>query len=796
MSTTSSNPEMLIWQPAAAERFEEAYAVGNGRLGAMVYGGVGAERLSLNESSLWSGRPKSYAIPGAREALTEIRQALFRDDFTAAAKRSAKLMGPYTQSYLPAGNLRLYFSHESAATAYRRELDLAGGVCRVTYQCGDVAYTRTVFSSYPDQLMVIRLEASSPGAITFSAHFDSLLRGFQRCEADGTLAFHGEAPIHMDPSYHPRAKIVYEDERGTGLGYQLRLQVRTTGGVCRATDAGITVRQANAVELRLSMVTSFTGFDRDPAAANAGERAGAYLQAAQARSYAELLARHQQDHQALFGRCSLTLGSAPDQSADTVARLKKQPDELSPTLAALYFNYGRYLLIACSRRGSQAANLQGLWNELLYAPWSSNYTTNINTEMNYWPAETTHLSECHDPLFDLIRVQAVTGAQAAANYGCRGWCTHHNADIWGLACAVGDQGHGWPGYANWPMAGAWLCRHLWDHYRFQPDQAFLRQTALPLMKGAARFGLDWLVEREIDGHTWLVTAPATTPENCALLPDGATPVSVSIATTMDMAILRELFTYTLQALAAAGDSDAIGAEITAALPRLFPYQVGSEGQLLEWFRDWPEREIHHRHVSHLYPLYPSDLIQPERDPHWSQAIRRSMERRGDEATGWSLGWKVCLWARLLDGDHAWTMIRMAMRLVQGTGTDYSGGGGVYANLFDAHPPFQIDGNFGVTAGIAEMLLQSHRTETVDGVERPVLDILPALPAAWPEGRITGLRARGGFTVDLAWHAGRLNLLRLTADRDSACVVRTHDHRQVASLRAGETRKLQITGTAS
>ena len=775
----------MIWNPAAAERFEEAYPIGNGRLGAMVYGGVGAERLSLNESSLWSGRPKSYALPEARAALAGVRQALFRDDFPAADKLCGKLMGPYTQSYLPAGNLRLYFSHDIAATEYRRELDLADGVCRVSYQCGEVAYTRTVFSSYSDQLVVMRLEASSPGAITFSTHFDSLLRGFQRREADDTLAFHGEAPVHVDPSYHARAKIVYEDERGPGMGYQLRLQVRVTGGSCRTTDAGITVRQADAVELRLSMATSFAGFDRDPVATDAGVRAGEYLCAAQNRSYEELLARHQQDYQALFGRCSLTLGSAPDQTADTVARLSKSPEELSPALAALYFNFGRYLLIACSRRGSQAANLQGLWNELLYAPWSSNYTTNINTEMNYWPAETTHLTECHDPLFDMIRVQSVTGAQAAANYGCRGWCTHHNADIWGLACAVGEGAH-WPGCTIWPMGGAWLCRHLWDHYRFQPDPAFLRETALPLMKGAARFGLDWLVEHDVDGHTWLVTAPATSPENCALLPDGVTPVAVSIATTMDMAILRELFTYTLQALAAAGDTDAIGAEIATALPRLFPYQLGADGQFLEWFRDWPEREIHHRHVSHLYPLYPSDLIQPERDPRWTRAIRRSMERRGDEATGWSLGWKVCLWARLLDGDHAWTMIRMALRLVQGTGPDYSGGGGVYANLLDAHPPFQIDGNFGVTAGIAEMLLQSHRTEWVDGVERPVLDVLPAMPVAWSEGKVKGLRARGGFTVDLTWCAGGLNSIHLTADRDSACVVRMHDLRQVVSLRAGET----------
>jgi len=790
--TTEHRDETLVWHKSAAERFEEAFPIGNGRLGAMIYGGVGIERFSLNESSLWSGRPKSNALPGASEALAEVRKALFADQFTKAAELCGKLMGPFTQTYLPAGNLRIYFSHSGTPEQYRRELDLDGALCRVSYRCDGVAYTREVFASYPDQLIVMRLQASEPGRISFSAHFDSQLRGFQRREDDRTLAFRGEAPAHMDPSYHPRLGIVYEDEHGTGMRFQLRFEVRAIGGRCHCTDSGCTVQRADAVELRLSMATSFAGHDRDPATAGADveARAADPLRAANAKSYEQLLARHQKDYQGLFRRCRLWLGNAADHTADTVARLQKKPEELTPALAALYFNFGRYLLIACSRAGGRAANLQGVWNEHLFAPWSSNYTTNINTEMNYWPAESTNLAECHAPLFDLIRVQSQTGREAAANYGCRGWCTHHNADLWGLACAVGDFGRqGSPIYANWPMAGAWLCRHLWDHYRFGPDRQFLMETALPLMKGAARFCLDWLVEHEIDGKKWLVTAPATTPENCASLPDGVTPVPVSIATTMDMAITRELFTYTLAAMKEASDPDAIGGEIAAALPRLFPYQVGSEGQLLEWFRDWPEREIHHRHVSHLYPLYPSDLLQFRRDAELVNAIRRSMERRGDEATGWSLGWKTCLWARLQDGDHAWVMVRMALRLVGGTGTNYSGGGGVYANLLDAHPPFQIDGNFGVTAGIAEMLLQSHRMERVGGKECAVLDILPALPAAWGEGEVKGLRARGGFTVDLAWRGGCAVSLQVQAAQDGECAVFLNGKMQHLALRAGERRQV-------
>ena len=797
-SLASDAGEYRIWHDGPAKRFEEAFPIGNGRLGAMIYGGIGVERLSLNEDTLWSGRPRSYALPEAKTALAAVRQALFADDFESATRLCRKLMGPYTQCYLPAGNLRIYFSHDGIPEQYRRELDLQDALCRVSYRCGAVMHTREVFVSFPDQVMVMRLQASQPGSICFSAHFDSLLRGFQRHANESTLIFSGEAPVHVDPHYYPRSRIVYEDEAGTGMRYQMRLEVQTGGGWCRCTDAGCTVHQADTVELRLSIATSFAGFDRDPLSSGVDPEACAVdaLSAAADKTFEELRARHVQNYRALYDRCGLWLGNAPDHAEDTVTRLRTS-DDLPPALAALYFNYGRYLLMACSREDSRAANAQGIWNEHFRAPWSSNYTTNINLEMNYSAAETTGLGECHQPLFDLIRVLSVTGREAAANYGCRGWCTHHNTDLWGLACAVGDfgrfridQGGGNPRWACWPMGGAWLCRHLWEHYRFSLDGDFLRKTALPLMKGAARFCLDWLVEYEIDGQTWLVTAPATSPENSPTLPNG-TPATVSIATTMDMAITRELFSCTLDAMAAAGEhEDALGHEIAAALPRLFPYRVGAAGQLQEWFRDWAEADPHHRHLSHLYALYPSDMLQPGRDLELINAIRNSLERRGDDATGWSLAWKVCLWARLLDGDRAWRLIRMALRLVEDS--DMSAmGGGVYANLLDAHPPFQIDGNFGITAGIAEMLLQSHRKEQNDDDGLVVLDILPALPAAWPEGKVTGLRARGGFEVDMAWQARRLTSLVVHAVKDGECIVHANGRTRHLDLRAGDARKVAM-----
>ncbi|HEU5124868.1 MAG TPA: glycoside hydrolase family 95 protein [Verrucomicrobiae bacterium] len=740
--------KLSLWyrQPAAA--WTEALAIGNGRLGAMVFGGVDHERLQLNEDTLWAGGPYNPVNTNALAALPEVRQLIFDGKYDQAAKlTSEKVMAtPLRQMpYETVGDLWLDFPGAGEAENYRRDLNLDTAVTSVRYRRDGVTFTREVFSSPVDQVIVMRLTADQPKKISFIAHMKTPQQATVATEGNDTLVMNG-----VNGSAEGIAGA---------LKFQARVRVVTDGGKIFPDDSTLVVSNANSALIFIAAATSYKNFQDvsgDPEAITKKQIAAAGKQA-----FVKLLAAHKAEHQRLFRRVSLNVGETAAMKLPTDERIKNFTEGNDPQLAALYFQFGRYLLISSSRPGTQPANLQGIWNESMKPPWGSKYTININTEMNYWPVDTANLGECIEPLTAMILDLTKSGATTAKTmYGARGWVAHHNTDLWRATAPIDG-----PQYGMWPTGGAWLCQNLWEHYLFNPDEKYLKRI-YPALKGAAEFFIDTLVEEPT--HHWLVTNPSLSPENNH--PEAKT--SLCAGPTMDMQILRDLFSHCAEASETLGVDEGFRKQVEATRARLAPMQIGSQGQLQEWLKDWdakPGTDPHHRHISHLYGLFPSAQIDVRKTPELAAAAAVSLNTRGDISTGWAIAWRINCWARLHDGDRTFKIIKALLEPSR-----------TYPNLFDAHPPFQIDGNFGGTSGMIEMLLQSQNGE---------IQLLPALPHAWPTGTVTGLRARGGFEISLDWKDGKLQTAEIRSASGTKCRVRYGEKTASVSLKPGQSIRL-------
>ena len=736
-TTAQTTSELKLWYDKPAAIWNEALPLGNGRLGAMVFGDPAVERLQLNEETIWGGSPNTNAHPNGLKSLPIVRQLIFDGKYDEAQALVDKEMMSKSNNGMPYqtfGSVYISFPGHQKYSNFYRDLNIENATAKVKYTVNGIEFTREVLTSFEDQVIVVKLSASKPGNITCNVFMNSPL--------DKTVASTEGNQVLMSG-----VSSNFEGQKGK-VKFQGRIEAKNDGGEVSSSNGILSINKADSVTLYISIATNFKNYQdisEDEVA-----KSKSYLAQAVSKDFETIKKEHIAYYQKFFNRVSLDLGTNELIKKTTDERIRDFSKQFDPQLAALYFQFGRYLLISSSQPSGQPANLQGIWNDMTAPPWDSKYTTNINAEMNYWPAEVTNLSEMHEPFIQMAKELSVTGHETAKMmYGADGWVLHHNTDIWRITGPVDNATSG-----MWPTGGAWICQDLWERYLYTGDKNYLKEI-YPIMKGAATFFLDFMVQDPKSG--FLVVVPSNSPEHEHA--GGSGKSTIAAGTTMDNQLVFDLFTNSIHASQMLSEDPAFAKKLQTALAKMGPMRIGQHGQLQEWQEDWDNPEDQHRHISHLYGLFPSNQISPFKTPELIEAAKTTLAQRGDASTGWSMGWKVNYWARLLDGNHAYKLIQDQMHLVT---ADQRKGGGTYPNLFDAHQPFQIDGNFGCTAGIAEMLMQSYGD---------AIQLLPALPNVWAAGSLKGLVARGGFVIDMTWKNNKVSTLKIVSKIGGNCRLR-------------------------